>query len=177
MKRNVEVKMALTDQQFARTRDLARQLATEPPLPLKQRDVFYRTAGGRLKLRHFADGSAELIGYRRPDESGCRTSQYVRATVADPQALDAALNMTLGTVGEVVKDREVLIVDQTRVHLDRVQGLGTFLELEVVLTDDQTPEEGQIIARHILAQLELADQPTIAGAYLDLFDQPAGNGS
>lgn len=171
MNRNVEIKMSLSPSQFQRTRELAQRFATEPPQTLNQRDVFYRTASGRLKLRHFSDGTAELIGYRRPDQPGCRTSEYVRVAQPDFVSLHQAFAMTLGILGEVVKTREVWIVDQTRVHLDQVEGLGTFLELEVVLRDDQPVAEGQAIADRILRDLELADQPTIAGAYFDLLNR------
>ena len=78
------------------------------------------------------------------------------------------LTCALGTVGRVRKRRRVYLVGQTRVHLDEVQGLGSFLELEVVLTPGQSAEDGQLIARELLAALGVADTDLIACAYVDL---------
>jgi adenylate cyclase class IV len=59
-------------------------------------------------------------------------------------------------------------VDQTRVHLDSVVGLGTFVELEVELRPDQAPEEGHRIARELMVALEIQESDLIEGAYADL---------
>jgi predicted adenylyl cyclase CyaB len=79
-----------------------------------------------------------------------------------------ALTHALGTVGRVRKRRRVYFVGQTRVHLDEVQGLGSFLELEVVLAPAQSVEQGQLVAHDLLAALGVADTDLVAGAYVDL---------
>jgi adenylate cyclase class IV len=71
-------------------------------------------------------------------------------------------------VGRVRKTRLLLIVGATRIHLDRVEGLGDFLELEVVLRDGQTAEEGEAVAAQLLRELRIAPSQLVAGAYLDL---------
>ena len=68
----------------------------------------------------------------------------------------------------VTKTRLLFMVGQTRVHLDEVEGLGDFLELEVVLADGQTPAEGHYIAREIMAALEVQDEDLLTGAYADM---------
>jgi len=83
----------------------------------------------------------------------------------------SALTKSLGVVGVVKKEREVFFVHQTRIHLDRVEGLGTFLELEVVLEESCNPsavQNGQQVANEILSKLEIDRSCLISGAYLDL---------
>ncbi len=66
------------------------------------------------------------------------------------------------------KKRTLLLVGRTRIHLDQVQGLGHFLELEVVLEEDEPLEAGMQEANDIMAQLEVEPSQLIEGAYLDL---------
>lgn len=60
------------------------------------------------------------------------------------------------------------MVGQTRIHIDSVQGLGDFMELEVVLRPDQTLEEGRKIADNIKTKLDVKDENLIECAYMDL---------
>ena len=66
------------------------------------------------------------------------------------------------------KQRRLYLIGATRVNLDEVEGLGPFLELEVVLTDAQTAAEGVALARHLLEALGTGADRLVAGAYLDL---------
>ena len=66
------------------------------------------------------------------------------------------------------KQRLLLLVGQTRIHLDRVDGLGDFVEIEVVLRDDQTEAGGAATAQALLRQLGVASGQRLTGAYLDL---------
>lgn len=166
MPRNIEIKARITSVDALLPR--ARALADADAQPIAQDDSFYRVARGRLKLRRFADGSAELIHYHRPDTADARASDYVRVPVPDAEALHQALTRANGLLGRVRKQRLLLLAGQTRLHLDRVDGLGDFLELEVVLHDGQTDAQGQAIAEDLMQRLGLADAPREAGAYLDL---------
>ena len=46
-------------------------------------------------------------------------------------SVDQLLTAALGVRGQVIKTRTLYIAGQTRIHIDQVQGLGDFLELEV----------------------------------------------
>lgn len=168
MPRNVEIKARANDP--ARLRALALELADGAPVAIEQDDTFFATAAGRLKLRAFADGRGELIFYDRPDRAGPRTSSYAIAPVGDAAALRAVLAAALPVRGRVRKRRELLLAGRTRIHLDRVEGLGEFLELEVVLAADEGIAAGEAEARALMARLEVAPGDLVAGAYLDLLD-------
>ena len=90
---------------------------------------------------------------------------------ADAAALCAVLSRIVPTKGRVVKRRELLLVGRTRVHLDDVEGLGTFVELEVVLRDEEPVEDGQQEARELMQRLGIASESLVASAYVDLLEQ------
>lgn len=166
MSANVEIKARLREPQ--RVRPLVEALSGGPPEVLHQEDTFFRVSAGRLKLRSLGEGRGELIHYHRPDEGGPRLSEYTLAPTSDPEALRRILCETLGVEGRVRKERLLYRVGRTRVHLDRVEGLGEFLELEVVLAPEQAVEEGVRIARELLLRLGIAEADLVPVAYLDL---------
>lgn len=171
MARNVEVKARLESLQRVEAR--VRDLATDGPEHLAQRDVFFRVPRGRLKLRTFADGSAELIQYVRPDTAEASVSTYERVPVAHPEALERALGAALGTGPVVDKRRTVYLVGRTRVHLDQVDSLGAFLELEVVLEDGEPEADGHAEAQALLSELGIPRSAHVAVAYADLLEAEA----
>jgi adenylate cyclase class IV len=120
------------------------------------------------RARSFADGSAELIHYHRPDTDAAKLSDYVRTPLPSAAPLHEVLQRALGTLGRVRKRRWLLYAGQTRIHLDRVEGLGDFMELEVVLRDGQSVDEGVAIAESLMRDLGLAQAERIGGAYMDL---------
>ena len=85
-----------------------------------------------------------------------------------PMRSATALTRACGAIGRVRKRRLLLMAGQTRIHLDRVDGLGDFLELEVVLRDGQSDADGTAIAERLMAALAVAPTDRLAGAYLDL---------
>ena len=170
MPRNIEIKARIGSIEALRAR--AEALAGAPAVLIVQDDSFFHVPHGRLKLREFADGSAELIHYHRADSTEAKASDYVRVPVSAPALLREALMRANGLQGRVQKQRWLCLVGSTRIHIDRVVGLGDFMELEVVLQDGQSDAEGQAIAELLMEQLGLAnpEDPAerIAGAYLDL---------
>jgi len=169
MARNVEIKARLRDAaEVARVTGRALVLADHGPELIEQDDTFFACAEGRLKLRVFADGRGELIAYQRPDANGPRSSDYVIAPSDAPAVLRDALARSLGVSGRVVKRRTLFLVGRTRVHIDRVNGLGDFLELEVVLRDDEPDAQGESEALRLLERLGIDAAALIAGAYVDL---------
>jgi predicted adenylyl cyclase CyaB len=164
--RNIEIKARIAS--IGAVMPRARALASGGAQLIAQDDTFFAVPHGRLKLREFADGSAELIHYHRTDTVDAKLSDYRRVPVSDAAALRDALQRALGALGRVRKQRWLLLAGSTRIHLDRVDGLGDFLELEVVLRDAQSEADGVRIAEQLMHELGLARAERIAGAYLDL---------
>lgn len=168
MPRNIEIKARIASVESLLP--IAVRVAASEPTLIEQDDSFFDVPHGRLKLRQFADGSAELIHYHRADSSGPKASDYVRVPVPDAAALRQALVRACGLRGRVRKQRWLLLAGQTRIHVDRVEGLGDFMELEVVLREGQGDADGVRIAQALMESLGLIDAPRMTGAYVDLLD-------
>lgn len=165
MNRNVEIKARVADLGLMRERIAA---IADGPESIDQTDTFFKCVSGRFKLRVFGDESGELIYYERPDQPQPSTSRYSRVAVRDPDRLVELLQDALGVVGSVRKRRELWLCGRTRIHLDLVEGLGAFLELEVVLDEHENEAKGRAEAQAILELLHVHADDLLADAYLDL---------
>ncbi|MEI7861673.1 MAG: class IV adenylate cyclase [Planctomycetota bacterium] len=164
----IKIKARIAD--LPRTQALAAAISDTLPTTLQQRDTFFRCANGRLKLREIEACEGELIVYDRANTTAAKQSDYEIAAVADPQLLKQVLQRALGVTQIIEKKRVYYLVDQTRMHLDSVVGLGNFLELEVVLRPNQSPAEGHAIAADLLRRLEIRDTDLMATAYADMLE-------
>lgn len=170
MKRNVEIKAKVAD--LAALRRVVEGLADSGPMELEQEDTFFACPRGRLKLRRFGGcAQAELIYYERPESSGPKESRYIVHPTADADGLREVLAAALGIRSVVRKQRAVYLVGPTRVHLDQVEGLGEFVELEVVLRPEQDLAEGEATARELMARLGISPSRLIDRAYIDLLEK------
>ena len=168
MPRNIEIKARVDSIPLLRSRTAA--IATEGPTEIFQDDTFFACENGRLKLRAFPDGSGELIFYRRADAAGPKESFYVRSPTHDPNGLRETLALAYGVVGRVFKQRILFLVGRTRVHLDRVRDLGAFLELEVVMRDQEGPEIGMREAHDLMDRLGIEGGQLVEKSYIDLLE-------
>ncbi len=166
MARNIEIKARVADMKAMAER--ASRVAEEGPWRIEQDDTFFGCRDGRLKLRDFGNGSGELIFYRRPDQAGPGQSEYRITPTDDPAGLRAVLTDALGETGRVRKQRILYLAGRTRIHLDRVEGLGDFIELEVVLADGERSATGEAEARYLMERLHIADADLAEVAYVDL---------
>ncbi len=166
MARNIEIKARIKSVEKLLPR--ARAIADDGPIEIVQDDTFFSCPNGRLKLRAFSETAGELIFYQRPDQAGPKESFYVISRTASPNTLREALSLAYGQCGRVRKHRTLFMAGRTRIHLDRVEGLGDFLELEVVLSEGETTESGVKVAHELLARLGISPQQLIDGAYVDL---------
>jgi predicted adenylyl cyclase CyaB len=95
-------------------------------------------------------------------------SDYWITETKSPAALRETLSRALGVVGRVRKQRRLYLADRTRIHLDKVEGLGSFVELEVVLDEGESAHAGEEVARDIMKALGIGDSQLVQGAYVDL---------
>jgi len=135
MPRNVEIKARIESVDLLIPKVAA--IADQGPTEISQNDTFFACPNGRLKLRTFSEHKGELIFYQRPDAPGPKESSYLIAPTSSPGELREVLWRAYGIVGRVRKQRTLFVAGRTRIHLDRVEELGDFLELEVVLTDGE----------------------------------------
>lgn len=160
---NLEIKARCPDLEAARA--IAQQLCGGHAEVELQTDTYFHVAHGRLKLREIEGRPAVLIAYDRPDSSAARTSAYHLVPVADAGLLKAALTASLGVRVIVRKRREIYLWHNVRIHLDDVEGLGRFLELEAVFS----PRDDESVCRsrleHLCSALRITSEAQLGPSY------------
>jgi adenylate cyclase class IV len=177
--RNVEIKLRIDDAVAAR-QAIAR-VADGPARLLEQIDTYFESGpDALLKLRREAcdggDWNASLIAYRRVLGHDPRPSDIRLARVGDGDALHDALSHVLPVAAVVRKKRELSFSGATRIHLDEVVGLGAFVELEVVLTENQAEDDGKRVAESLRERLQLSGAEPSDASYRDLVGAEARPG-
>ena len=169
MARNVEIKAKIGE--IEALIPIIASLAETGPFNILQHDTFFNCPLGKLKLRAFSASSGELIFYQRPELNGPKVSIYQISPTTEPDSLRDALALAYGILGTVRKQRTLYLLGKTRIHLDRVDGLGDFLELEVVLEDLQTITYGESIALDLMAKIGVLPNQLIPTSYLELLSK------
>jgi predicted adenylyl cyclase CyaB len=169
MATNIEIKARIHDLPGLKKRVAAISDTVGELIP--QEDIFFNSPQGRLKLRILAPDQGQLIYYERPDNSGPKQSDYFISQTAEPATLTDVLSRSYGVRGIVRKERWLYWIGNTRIHLDEVEGLGSFLEFEVVLSAGQTIQEGQSIAAALMSRLDIAESDLVDSAYIDLLER------
>jgi adenylate cyclase class 2 len=164
-RRNVELKAH--DPSPARTLGRCLSLPAEDRGELWQRDTYFPVSQGRLKLREQRPGAAELIQYQRGAERQQRESRYQIVEVPDPEALRSVLAGALGIRVVVVKRRRLLIWRSVRIHLDTVEDLGAFIELEAVAEPSSDLQLEYRLIAGLRESLEITDDRLIAAGYAE----------
>jgi homotetrameric cytidine deaminase len=168
MATRVNVELKARDPDPAATEARLHSLGAAPAATLHQRDTYFRTRSGRLKLRTDSSASSELIAYRRPDDAEPAESAYVLAPVSEPDAVAEALEAALGTVVTVSKRRRLFLWEGVRIHLDDVDGLGSFVEFEAVLPDAGDLDTARAKVARLRESLGISDDALVPTGYADL---------
>ena len=134
---------------------------------LRQGDQFYGVPKGRLKLRTMDGVDAELIAYDREATPGSGASDYGRYATSDRESPADVLERALPRADVVEKTRHLLILRNTRIHLDEVVGLGRFVELETVIST-QSESDASLEQEEVITTLGLGGAERIAVGYVDL---------
>lgn len=164
--RNLEIKALDPDPQA--TLEAALRLGAEDAGLTHQRDTYFHAVIGRLKLREAPPRPAELIAYDRAELAGPKVSHYRVVPVADHLALIDALTDSLGVRCVVEKARRLLLWRNVRIHLDRVTGLGHFVELEAVAASPGGLEVERDRVEQLREVLGISDERLVARGYADL---------
>jgi len=164
-RRNIELKASDPDPE--RSLAVVKGLGAHDRGVLKQKDTYFRVEHGRLKLREEEPGGATLVQYDRVDADEARESRYRVVPVDDPAALKAALESSLGVLSVVEKERRLLLWQSVRIHLDHVEGLGNFVELEgVAAPDSDLSQELERVTR-LTEALEIPPERILRNSYSD----------
>ena len=164
--RNIELKARLKDLDTARR--VAEAVATDRLPTEHQVDTYFPCRFGRLKLREIAGRRAELICYARPDQQGPKGSDYELVPIAEADKLKSVLSAALGISKVVAKRREIFLYHNVRIHLDRVEHLGTFLEFEAVVEGDVDDATAEQQVQWLSEQFGIGPDDRLPGSYADM---------
>jgi len=165
--RNLELKAI--DRDPGRSREICEGLGAEARGVLRQKDTYFDVPRGRLKLRREGGAASQLIAYQRSNDSSQRESRYRIVEVEDDIELEAALAEALGIRAVVQKARRLFLYEGVRIHLDRVDDLGSFIEFEGVATqEDADLGRFESLLADLRHSLDIRDTDLIAGSYCDL---------
>jgi predicted adenylyl cyclase CyaB len=168
VRRNLEIKARISDRGAARR--LIQQIATQRVGQQKQVDTYFHCRHGRLKLREITGQAAQLIWYDRPDTADPKLSRYHLTEVTDAETVKAALAAALGVRCAVKKRREVFLYRYVRIHLDQVEGLGDFIELEAVLEADANMDDAERVVKDLMDHLQVDRAHLLPASYGELLD-------
>lgn len=163
---NVEIKAYCTDP------DRIRRILQERNADFKgedhQIDTYFSVPEGRLKLR---EGRIEnnLIYYRRSDTKDPKSSSIDLMPVEKTGDLKKLLSNALETKIVVDKKREIYFIDNVKFHIDEVEGLGNFVEIEAI---DRTGDIGEEALKeqcvYYMELFSIVEEDLVAHSYSDL---------
>lgn len=162
--RNIELKARLRDRE--RALGVCRALGAVAQGDIRQKDTYFPVPGGRFKLRESDPGEDYLVFYRRPDAGAARGCDYDIAVVE--RGIGPVLAAALGTLAVVEKVRTLFLWENVRIHLDRVAGLGDFIEFEAVLSEQYDDEDGHRKVARLQEAFGIAPEDLVDTSYLEL---------
>ncbi|MDZ7816885.1 MAG: class IV adenylate cyclase [Planctomycetota bacterium] len=167
---NVELKARTTD--LNKAREVCEELSAEFMWRRNQRDIYFATTPDRrLKLRIEDNESPYLVRYSRPDKTGGRDCTYSILTIHRTCHAESVEFFTgaLEVKGEVEKTRELFVWENVRIHLDRVKGLGEFIEFEHPV-GEHGKEQADMRIQMLCERFSINTPDTVPGSYVDLLE-------
>ena len=165
--------MKARDRDPGRALRVCEDLGAEDMGTLIQRDTYFEVPRGRLKLREEPEAVACLIAYERPNLLEQKESRYRLIEVREPAELRKALAAVLGIRAVVSKTRRLFIFEGVRIHLDRVDGLGDFIEFEGVVADGDGLGPFAGLLTDLRRSFGIRDDDLLGGSYSDLLQAAA----
>lgn len=161
---NVEFKAELRDLDLARA--ICRRLGATPIASFEQVDTYFSVPSGRLKRRETQGEPAEYIFYERANRTRPKLSHF--SIYSEAQAAERFGTTPLPTLVVVRKFRELFMLGSTRIHLDQVDGLGTFLEFESLVSRENNLADAHATIGNLRQQFTTALGEAISVSYSDL---------
>jgi adenylate cyclase class 2 len=167
---NIELKARCAD--LGHAEETTRELGAVFKWRHHQIDSYFGVQKGRLKIREVEDRPAELISYNRANEPYARPSEYTIYATEHGENLKEVLAKTLGVTVTVDKIRALYLLQNVRIHLDEVSRLGTFIEFEAVITedDDEIPKAEEMLGR-LRHEFRIEEKDLVPLSYADLLLQ------
>ncbi|MBD3223889.1 MAG: CYTH domain-containing protein [Caldithrix sp.] len=134
----------------------------------QQIDTFFLTTGGRLKLRESQIYGTILIPYLRPDQKEAAHAEYQLIPIEDAVTTKRLFSNILGKLTVVEKVRRIYLYENVRIHLDKVNRLGAFIELEGVYDGKVTEEQNMAKIQYLMQILQIRKNQLVEKAYIDL---------
>lgn len=167
--KNLELKVHLDQETLS---NLRAQLSPYYSETLIQTDTYFVTKQGRLKLREENNKNAYLIRYQRPDLEEAKESSYLFYPIMDVNLFLSVLGDSLKEELKVKKQRALYFPkSHIRVHLDDVENLGHFLEIEIILSKDVPLTIAEIEMQELQDWLQLSDLSKINCGYRELLQK------
>ena len=167
---NLEIKARIENPSDAAV--MANSIGAEFSGDLLQVDTYFKVPEGRLKLRRINDTVSELIFYEREENGDRRYSKYEVHETGNPESLTSVLSLAVGIRCVVKKRRTMYMFRGARIHLDQVEGLGTFLEFEVPVEDSR--EKAEETLEFLISAFRLGPSDFFRNSYVDLKERENG---
>ncbi|MCE1166044.1 MAG: class IV adenylate cyclase [Bacteroidetes bacterium] len=166
-RKNLEIKTGIKNLASFRKKaaEYSRKAKSSRHFTEEQKDIYYNTGKGRLKLRIKNGKDGVLIYYKRSSASGKRVSNYFLSETSSPKELDSMMREMHGVKVIVEKKREIFLADNVRIHLDSVRGLGKYLEFEIIFNSIKNARR---TLDGLIEHFNLDESAFIKGSYSDL---------
>ncbi len=166
---NLELKARYPD--IRKAHRLAIEIGAERQWRRAQRDTYFEVDRGKLKLRQESGRAAELIAYHRPGEAGAEISDYHIYETGDAASLLQVLSTVLQKEIVVQKQRELYLWKNVRIHLDKVDNLGVFLEFEAIVDADNDMSACKNRIDMLIDHFEIEQSDLVSDGYYELLKE------
>lgn len=173
MRQNFEIKARVFNLNVARWKAMAfiKKFEHKQHDVQFQKDIYFKVKGKRLKLRYINKEYGNLILYNRDEKNKRRISEYLIADINNPDEMEKILRNFFEVLIVVDKRREIFIADNVRIHLDKIKGLGNFIEFEVIFTSIRNAKKTM---NELINYFELVEEGFIKNSYSDLLLKKRG---
>lgn len=149
----------------------ARAIAEQGPLEIFLEDSDFDCPEGKVKLRSFSSAGTKAIFFESEDTATAKEFRVRILRTSDPELMIQAMSDHYAVLSKLRKKRTLVIVGNARIFLDEVEGLGSFVEIEVFLSENVTVDQGTTTIGLLMNRLGIRKKDLVGESYIDLFGQ------